>query len=344
MTAQLPQPPIPADADLRHFPCVSINAADLRNSDMAIEGDPADNWFCMILMMAAWHQLPAGSLPDDDAKLAYLAGMGRDLRGWKKRRKGALRGWVLCSDGRLYHPMLVEAVQEALQKSQRGRRSAENRWNLDAPSFDQPLENIEKQKCDGIADAMLGTERNRTERKVSSLRSDTPPIIPPQLPGLEPEGGAPTGEPKAAEPPKSETPPKPKPAPRGARLPADWTLPPEWREDALALGLAWNRIDRIADEFRDFWLGVAGSKGVKLDWRATWRNRVRAVVERSGVTGVTLNGSHNRGQTTADLAAEIRRDYGGDPRFRDGEPPLEPHPNAPAAGPIIDADTWEKVP
>lgn len=339
MTSHLPAPPVPADADLRHFPCVSINAADLRNSDMAIEGDPADNWFCIILMMAAWHQLPAGSLPDDDAKLAYLAGMGRDLRGWKKRRKGALRGWVLCSDGRLYHPMLVEAVQEALQKSQRGRRSAENRWNLDAPSFDQPIENIEKQKCDGIADAMLGTERNRTERKVSSLRSDTPPVTP-QAPRAEKGAGEAASVPPNPTP-QTELPLKPKPAQRGSRLPPDWALPPEWREDALTLGLPWNRIDRTADSFRDYWLAAAGSKGVKQDWRATWRNWVRREVGESGVSPVTLNNRPQTANTTADLAAEIRAEWGGDPRFRtpgDEPPAFQGH-----TGPTIETN-WEREP
>jgi uncharacterized protein YdaU (DUF1376 family) len=31
----------------------------------------------------------------------------------------------------------------------------------------------------------------------------------------------------------------------------------------------------VFDSFRDYWLSVAGSKGVKLDWFATWRNWVR---------------------------------------------------------------------
>lgn len=31
----------------------------------------------------------------------------------------------------------------------------------------------------------------------------------------------------------------------------------------------------VFDGFRDYWVSVAGSKGVKLDWSATWRNWVR---------------------------------------------------------------------
>jgi hypothetical protein len=31
-----------------------------------------------------------------------------------------------------------------------------------------------------------------------------------------------------------------------------------------------------SDSFRDFWIGVPGVKGKKLDWAATWRNWVRS--------------------------------------------------------------------
>jgi hypothetical protein len=66
---------------------------------------------------------------------------------------------------------------------------------------------------------------------------------------------------------------------RGSRLPADWTLPKEWGEWALSERPELNReaIRKIADQFRDYWISVPGQRGVKLDWLATWRNRVRDV-------------------------------------------------------------------
>jgi uncharacterized protein YdaU (DUF1376 family) len=57
----------------------------------------------------AWKQHPPGSLPDDDAVLASFSGAGRR---WQKVRKNALRSFVLCSDGRLYHPTLCEEVKK----------------------------------------------------------------------------------------------------------------------------------------------------------------------------------------------------------------------------------------
>ncbi|HGM8473132.1 TPA: DUF1376 domain-containing protein [Pseudomonas aeruginosa] len=58
----------------------------------------------LTLWLKSYHQVPAGSLPDDDVALARLAEYGRDLKSWRAVKDGALHGWVKCSDGRLYHP------------------------------------------------------------------------------------------------------------------------------------------------------------------------------------------------------------------------------------------------
>jgi len=67
------------------------------------------------------------------------------------------------------------------------------------------------------------------------------------------------------------------PANRGSRLPNDWVLPKTWGDEAMAIcpTFSRDRIRSIAAEFRDYWVAVAGQKGCKLDWSATWRNWVR---------------------------------------------------------------------
>jgi uncharacterized protein YdaU (DUF1376 family) len=61
---------------------------------------------------------------------------------------------------------------------------------------------------------------------------------------------------------------------RGTRLPADWK--PSEEQTAFC---KTERPDlhpvATGDRFRDFWIAQAGSKGVKLDWDAVWRNWVR---------------------------------------------------------------------
>jgi hypothetical protein len=63
---------------------------------------------------------------------------------------------------------------------------------------------------------------------------------------------------------------------RATRLAADWKLPDAWKAWAMeAHGLDAQKVVRLSLDFRDYWVAVAGSKGVKLDWGATWRRWVR---------------------------------------------------------------------
>lgn len=64
----------------------------------------------MGLWCRAWKQVPAGSLPNDERVLAAFSGAGAK---WPKVRDVALRGFILCSDGRLYHKVLCDDVQRA---------------------------------------------------------------------------------------------------------------------------------------------------------------------------------------------------------------------------------------
>jgi hypothetical protein len=62
---------------------------------------------------------------------------------------------------------------------------------------------------------------------------------------------------------------------KGSRLSKDWVIPDEYVEFCNK-----ERPDLsahyTAEQFKDYWIGVAGSKGVKTDWFATWRNWVRS--------------------------------------------------------------------
>lgn len=63
-------------------------------------------------------------------------------------------------------------------------------------------------------------------------------------------------------------------SPRGSRIPDDFSITDDMR--------AWAAehtpdidIDYLLPEFVDYWRGVAGQKGVKLNWVSTWRNGMR---------------------------------------------------------------------
>lgn len=93
-----------------------LDVARLRDSDLASNETPEACWAAVLLWAASWHQVPAASIPNDErwiAKAAGYATRGKIDRAWAEARSGALRGWVECSDGRLYHPVVAEKAREA---------------------------------------------------------------------------------------------------------------------------------------------------------------------------------------------------------------------------------------
>lgn len=109
-------PPVPVDADLRHYPEMPLEVARLRDSGIVLAD--AEAFRCAVLLWcSSWHQVPAGSLPNDDAELCRLVGLGRDLRTWRKIKNATLRGWELFADGRLYHRVVCEKVIAGLNST-----------------------------------------------------------------------------------------------------------------------------------------------------------------------------------------------------------------------------------
>jgi len=101
-----------------------------------------------------------------------------------------------------------------------------------------------------------------TVNRSDQIRSEDPPLSPPHGGGADGVSEGRTARNR-----------------RGTRLSSDWAPSEELQ--------AWARANGIADplaplaEFRDYWAGVAGAKGVKLDWEATYRNRLRQVAQRA---------------------------------------------------------------
>lgn len=124
-----------------------LQVARLRDSDLAAEESPEACWYAVLLWAASWHQLPAGSLPDNETVLMKLCGLGRDQRTFRKHRAGALRGFVKCSDGRLYHPVVAEQAIAAWEgkleqrwRSECARIKKHNQrhgTSIDPPSLDE---------------------------------------------------------------------------------------------------------------------------------------------------------------------------------------------------------------
>jgi hypothetical protein len=123
MTAAAPL--VAPEVDLRDFDFVPIFRRRLFASKFHHLASASEWRAGFILWLKSWDEVPAGSLPNDDRELCALAELGRDLRDWRKVKKWALHGWLLCDDGRLYHPIVAEIALEAWERKQANRRRTE---------------------------------------------------------------------------------------------------------------------------------------------------------------------------------------------------------------------------
>ncbi|EMP3639797.1 DUF1376 domain-containing protein, partial [Pseudomonas aeruginosa] len=103
-------PLVPAEVDLRGLPFMPLDVVRLLDSDLFALTSGDEFKAALSLWCKAWLQVPAASLPNDDRVLAHLSGAGAR---WRKVRDMALRGWQLCSDDRLYHPVIAEKALAA---------------------------------------------------------------------------------------------------------------------------------------------------------------------------------------------------------------------------------------
>jgi hypothetical protein len=122
----LPEPLVPAHVDLRDFAYMPLQVNDLLKSSFWIKSkkDPRVAHAAVSLWCQSWHQVPAGSLPDDDEILAELA-MCDDAE-WGRVRERALKHFVKCADGRFYHRVVSGKAMEAwtAKNAQRDRTRA----------------------------------------------------------------------------------------------------------------------------------------------------------------------------------------------------------------------------
>ena len=279
MNKSLPDPIVPPECDLSHFPDMPLNIPKLMGSSFlaqTLARNPEALGYAVILWMAAWHQVPAASLPNDDVELARLAGFGRFVDQWLKVRDDVLKGFDLYSDGRLYHPYLAERAIAAWDKSFQRIKAAKARWNKEPTKKQQVSEESETENNDHDADAMqleCNDDANamqmhdKSKVKESKRKKDNPPLSP--LAGGNDE--TPNAELDIA---NLETP---------LPLQKGWMQDPRIKQaftdvmtdyELQATPTLWKFV---AGGFVDYWTGLdpRAKKARKVDWVATFRNWTR---------------------------------------------------------------------
>ena len=132
--SDLPAPLVAADLDVRDLDGFMLNVERLMASELVALSSHEVIAGALFLWCRAWKQLPAASLPDDDRVIAAFAKM--PIARFRKLKTNVLRGFIKCSDGRLYHRTLAgEAIAAYARKKvfiERRGKDAERlkQWRL----------------------------------------------------------------------------------------------------------------------------------------------------------------------------------------------------------------------
>lgn len=181
MTA--PAPLTPADCDLRDFAFMPLDATRLLDSDLFALATGDEFKAALSLWCKAWLQVPAASLPDDDRVLAHLSGAGAK---WKKVKEMALRGFVKCSDGRLYHSTVAEKANASWAKKtsyrDRSKKGNAKRWGSQKDGDEQPQKEAQERSlkdASAIPEGVLEPPKGEGEGEYSVAKATgaaAPPV------------------------------------------------------------------------------------------------------------------------------------------------------------------------
>ncbi len=291
MTDQLPEPLTPHDCELQDFKFMPLDVARLRSSEQNSDVTPEANWAALMLWSASWHEVPAGSIPDNDQWIAKACGyvsLGTIHPKWEQVRDGAMRKFVRCSDGRLYHPTVAEKAREAWAAK------LEQRWRTECGRIKKHNDRHELKGADAVAKPSYDEwiEAGRPQGQPLPVPRDKTGVSPQrpkgQPPGVPRETGSkgqgegqgqgqgleeptvlplPPGKPAGkgkAKPPKEVDPNRTSSAQKSC--PEGFTVTPAMVQYAAdkAPDVDWKRQ---TEKFRNhqFRQGY-------VDWSATWRN------------------------------------------------------------------------
>jgi Protein of unknown function (DUF1376) len=258
MSDERPEPLVPAEVDLHGMSGFMLDVDRLLASELVALGTAEECWHALMLWCRAWQQKPAGSLPNDDRILAAFSGAGSR---WRKVKAMAMRGFVLCSDGRYYHPVLAAEVMRAWKKRKEYRADQERlkRWRHN------------KRNGGGNGDGN-DTETGRETRGETPI--ETPDETHFKTGSRTVETGTGTGTVKR-ESPLSDgrlgsarangTANRAKPLPDGFEMPAEWIAEAEQKRREARLQPANSKLE--AEQFVAHQRKIAGTS---FDWRHSW--------------------------------------------------------------------------
>ena len=301
MTDLPPEPLVASDVDLRGMPWMPLETQRLLDSDLFALATAEEFRAAIVLWCKAWQQVPAGSLPSDERVLAHLSGAGAR---WPKLRAMALRGFVKCSDGRYYHPVIAEKVLEAWKERVRNREK-QRAFRAKKGGGDGDV-TVTQPGTKRLRDRDVTPDRDRDRDRDRDIEKLGGNINRGQCLTV---GAAPPEKPQPPDPPQPPELPEAGRSPRGSRLPEGWAPSVEL--------LAWAKaerpdldLDRTLAQFADYWTAQAGQRARKANWDATWRNWVRREPRKSPSPAALPRQTSSREQRIAAYYAQAKAYHG----------------------------------
>jgi hypothetical protein len=163
------EPLLPPETDCRDIDGFLLNVEKLMASELWALATAEELRAALALWCRAWKQVPAASLPDDDRVLAAFSGAGAR---WPKLREMALRSFIKCNDGRLYHPVLAAEAVKAYEAKLKFRK----RRDVDAERLRKWREKRDGNAFRNTDGNALETVSKVREGKVREVREEDTPV------------------------------------------------------------------------------------------------------------------------------------------------------------------------
>jgi uncharacterized protein YdaU (DUF1376 family) len=237
-----------------------LEVSRLLDSDLVALSTGDEFKAALILWARSWSQVPAASIPDDDRILARMTGFS--LTEWARLREMALKNWIKCDDGRLYHPVVADLAISAHAKRRGQADRANSRWA--------------KAKADKNADADAPASKSDAVASADDAVADAPAM---QVKGTV-EGTEPPLPPLTEGEPQGEKPSRRKPR---KSIPDDFPSQADIAAAQEAARMAGANADMAyqAERFRNW---AIGKDAKYADWPATWKNVVSRTIKEAPKT------------------------------------------------------------
>lgn len=185
VSTELPEPPYPEDTKANGYR-PEFDVDRIEDSETWILADDDVRPWLLMLWLAAWRSVPAGSYLNDHKLIAKK--IRCEFEWFQIHREQLMRGWNLHADGRLYHPyistMIIEMLDKRKKSADRVKKHREAKKIVDVTRY-QRVSNAQEQEQE--QDSSLRSEKELAFPSFDKSKDSKAGKISPQSDEISPE-------------------------------------------------------------------------------------------------------------------------------------------------------------